>query len=231
MTSIGEMLKKARERRRITYDVVQNAIKIHPKYIKALEEDDYSVFSGTVHSKGFLKLYSEFLGLEVAEVMALWRREYEGVLEEKDKETYVKQKPFQMPKITLTTGSFFIFIIVFLIFIFFGYLFYQYRHYGGDPKLDIIYPADNFVSENDILDITGKTDLDSRIYINGEEVILNPDGTFIASIKLKEGINTVSISSENRLMKKTEIIKTIIYRPIKIYESVESTQSSKSIDL
>jgi len=75
--SIGFILKSAREKKRVTLDDVYKNIKIHQNYIKALESDDYSIFSGKVHSKGFLKIYCEYLDLNIDDILALWRREYE----------------------------------------------------------------------------------------------------------------------------------------------------------
>jgi trehalose/maltose hydrolase-like predicted phosphorylase len=119
-----------------------------------------------------------------------------------------------------------------LVVLFFGYIVYQYKNYTGAPYLEIYYPQNNIVVVSDIIDITGKTQLDSDVYINNQKVVLNNDGSFATSLKLKEGINTLSINAINRLSKKTELIKTIIYRPeqkqreITPLEVTESTPSA-----
>ena len=121
--------------------------------------------------------------------------------------------------------------LIFLVLGFLVYLFVQYRSYTGDPTLDIYYPRDNEVLETDVLDVTGKADLDSEVFINNQQIIVNPDGSFVTSLKLKEGLNTISIRAVNQLDRETEKIKTIIFRPKKevivpvIEESSESTQS------
>lgn len=211
--SIGNILKKARERKRLTMGNVTKNIKIHQKYISALEKDDYSVFSGKVHSKGFLRIYAEYLGLDSKELLALWRREYEPQFTERKEEMFFKKKSVEAPKFVITPGAVFIVFISSCILVFFGYLFYQYKNYTGAPNLDIYYPENNLVLETDILDITGKTDLDSELYINNQRVILGPDGSFVESVKLKEGLNTISIKSVNKLSQQTEYVRTIIYRP------------------
>ncbi|EKD96341.1 MAG: hypothetical protein ACD_24C00086G0001 [uncultured bacterium] len=119
--------------------------------------------------------------------------------------------------------------IIFCI-LFFGYLFYQYKNYTDAPKLDIYYPQNNLLLEQDILDVTGKTDIDSEVFINNQKIILNPDGSFATSIKLKEGINSLKITTINKLLKKTEMIRTVIYRPSKVNmeKPEESTGSTES---
>ena len=84
------------------------------------------------------------------------------------------------------------------------------------------------------MDTTGRTDLDSEIFINNQKVVLAPDGSFVATLKLKEGLNTLSIKAVNKLSKQTEIVRTVIYRPVKQFDenlnkkTDESSQSSPS---
>jgi hypothetical protein len=234
MKSVGKLLRSQREKRKLALDEVYKNIKIHPKYIRALENDDYSVFEGKVHAKGFLKIYSQYLGLDLAEVMALWRREYEAGFESSKEEKLFQIKSLEGPKFVLTPVMILTVAISLLVVLFFGYLFYQYQTYTGNPFLEVYYPENNLMTTSDILDITGKSDLDSDVFINNQKVVLNPNGGFAVSIRLKEGINTLSITSINKLNKKSEEIRTVIYRPDRSAEvgklpdedkTVESTES------
>jgi len=231
--SIGKLLLSQREKKKLTLEDIYKFIKIHPKYLYALENDDYSVFKGKVHAKGFLKIYGEFLDLNLDEVLALWRREYEGGFETIDNEKKTKLKNFESYSFVLTPQLILTVIGIIFCVLFFGYLFYQYKNYTDAPKLDIYYPQNNLLLEGDVLDVTGKTDIDSEVFINNQKIILNPDGSFATSLKLKEGINSLKISAVNKLAKKTEIIRTVIYRPEKIpvekvEESTESTSSAEN---
>ena len=141
MKSIGVILKKAREKKRLTIEDVHKFIKIHPKYLRALEKDDYNVFSSKVHSKGFLKIYSEFLGLNVDEILALWRRDYEKAIESQPKKEFTVVRELYKPKLIITPGLVFIAFVVFSLILFFSYLFYQYNTYTGVPNLEIYNPV------------------------------------------------------------------------------------------
>ena len=135
----------------------------------------------------------------------------------------------------LTPGFVISVVSALAVIIFFGYLFFQYRSYTGNPMLEIFYPEPNKMVESDLVDVTGKTELDSEVFINNQKVILNQTGNFAVSIKLKEGINTLSIVAVNKLGKKTEDIRTVIYRAEKlkeipvVEEGKESTQSTPTI--
>lgn len=211
--TLGEVLKRAREKKRLTLDDVYKKIKVNPVYIKAMEANDYGVFAGKVHSKGFLKIYAEHLDLNIDEVLALWRREHEKDFEETEQKQLRPKKFIEYPVFSITPSLVLAVSIVAMLALFFGYLFFQYRNFTGAPDLVINYPPNNLVTDSDILDITGKTDLDSEVFINNENIILNPDGSFVESVRLREGLNTISIKAVNKLSKQTEFIKTIIYRP------------------
>lgn len=225
MRSLGQLLKNAREKRHLTHEGIYTAIKIHPRFLKALENDDYNEFSSKVHAKGFLKLYAELLGLDVDDVLALWRREYEKDLEGKDAKP-IKRKWLKPSDFTITPVRMFAFAVSALIIVFFGYLFFQYRNSTGAPNLEVYSPVDNIVATSDILDVIGKTDLDSEVFLNGQRILLSPNGSFATSIKLKEGLNTIDISSTNKLSKKSEIVRTVIYRPVDTTRGVSETPES-----
>lgn len=65
--SIGVRLRKAREAKKISLDQAYAKTKIHASILQALEEDRFQEFSA-VYIKGFLKIYAQFLGLDVAEI-------------------------------------------------------------------------------------------------------------------------------------------------------------------
>lgn len=214
MKSIGNILKAARQKRNLTIDAVSKQVKIHYDYIRAMEMDDFSLFQGKVHSKGFLKIYANFLELDENEILALWRREYEpGFKDNTIGKFDHKLKGLEAAKFIVTPGLLISAFIGILLVGFFIFLYFQYRQYTDDPSIDIYYPQDNQVVVDDVIDITGKVDLDSEVFINTQNIIANPDGTFLTSVKLREGINTFSIRAVNRLEKETEIILNIIYRP------------------
>jgi len=212
MKSIGQILKAARLKKNYTIEDVNKFIKVHPKYIKAMEINDYSVFDGKVHSKGFLKIYAQFLELDLDELLALWRREYATTFDDVKQKKLSKIRSLEPEKFILTPSTLIITFVGTLLLGFFMYLFFQYRQYTDAPTLDIYYPEDNIVVDNDILDITGKVELDSEVFINNQKIIANTDGSFLTSIKLREGINTISIKSVNKLNKETEEIRNIIFR-------------------
>jgi cytoskeleton protein RodZ len=73
MPTIGEELKAAREAKGLSLTEIAEKTRISHTFLKALEEDDYSVIPGEIFVIGFLRTYSKELGLSVKDVMARYR--------------------------------------------------------------------------------------------------------------------------------------------------------------
>jgi helix-turn-helix protein len=61
---IGNSLREARERQGLGYSEIELATKIRAKYIRALEEEDFTSIPGDAYIRGFLRSYAEYLGLD-----------------------------------------------------------------------------------------------------------------------------------------------------------------------
>jgi len=68
--SIGSKLKTARESRRLTLDQAAESTRIRAVYLQGLENDDYSVMISAAQGRGFLRIYTDFLGLNLDELTA-----------------------------------------------------------------------------------------------------------------------------------------------------------------
>jgi cytoskeletal protein RodZ len=61
---IGNSLRMARERQGLGYPEIELATKIRSKYIRALEEEDFTAIPGDAYIRGFLRTYADYLGLD-----------------------------------------------------------------------------------------------------------------------------------------------------------------------
>ena len=64
MFQIGDSLREARTRQGFTPTDVHKAIRIRERYLTALEEERWDMLPGEAYTKGFLRTYSEHLGLK-----------------------------------------------------------------------------------------------------------------------------------------------------------------------
>ena len=67
--TIGQRLKQAREEKRLTLEKAAEATRVRLPYLQALENDDYSVMISAAQGRGFLRLYTDYLGLNLDAVV------------------------------------------------------------------------------------------------------------------------------------------------------------------
>ena len=77
MQPIGERLREARMRQGRDITEVEAATKIRAKYLRALENDEFSMLPGTTYVKSFLRTYAEYLGLDAHLLVEEFRAQHE----------------------------------------------------------------------------------------------------------------------------------------------------------
>src|SRR6476660_269350 len=75
LPSLPEGLYTARERQGVELYRAESDTKIRARYLAALERGDYKELPGAVYTKGFLRNYALYLGLDPDEVLLQWRHE------------------------------------------------------------------------------------------------------------------------------------------------------------
>jgi len=70
---IGNLLKTEREKRKLKLEDVAKSLKIRASYLIAMEEGRIKELPGAIYSLGYLRIYSEFLFLESAEIVKSFR--------------------------------------------------------------------------------------------------------------------------------------------------------------
>lgn len=75
MASIGQQLKNARNERGLTIEEVAFQTRIPAGRVRDLEGDDLSKFANLTYARGFLKLYGEFLELDLSDYLSQFRTE------------------------------------------------------------------------------------------------------------------------------------------------------------
>jgi len=64
MPSFGEELRRERELRRITLREVAESTKVNLRYLQALESNDFEHLPGGVFNRGFVRAYSQYIGID-----------------------------------------------------------------------------------------------------------------------------------------------------------------------
>jgi cytoskeleton protein RodZ len=70
MTSIGDTLRRERQRRNLDLPEIAGKLKISSRFLEAMEHDDFAKLPGGVFTKSFVRQYADFLGLDADEMAA-----------------------------------------------------------------------------------------------------------------------------------------------------------------
>ncbi len=65
--TIGQKLRGSRQEKRLSLEQVSAATRVRLHYLEALERDDLSAIPSAAQARGFLRIYADFLGLNVDE--------------------------------------------------------------------------------------------------------------------------------------------------------------------
>ena len=207
MKSVGFILRDTRQKKGILLEDVEKATKIRRKFLEAIENDDYTLIPSLAYAKGFVKNYSEFLGLDSAVILAFFRRQSRDV----SKTSLLPKKSFEANHslFQLTPGRFLMLLLGVCTILFLSYFIVQYRRLQQPPGLRIEKPEKEKVVEDRKVDVLGSTDLDATVTVNGVSVLVRSDGKFFDQVTLTPGVNTITITATSRFGKSTTIIRKV----------------------
>lgn len=72
--AVGEMLRQARADLGLSIDAVAQKLRLAPKQILAIENEDYEHLPGPTYIRGYLRSYAQMLGLSPESVIGLYNR-------------------------------------------------------------------------------------------------------------------------------------------------------------
>lgn len=124
MIPIGQDLKRERELRGISLEEIADATKINIRFLRALEEDQFDVLPGKFFTRGIIREYAKYLGLEEESVL----NKYHDALiildqsEKQDKQALPPPSPMNIQNVVRLTafGAAIIAVLIALFFIFKG---------------------------------------------------------------------------------------------------------------
>ncbi|MBI1941648.1 MAG: helix-turn-helix domain-containing protein, partial [Acidobacteria bacterium] len=70
MATFGENLRREREMRGVTLQEISAATKISSRFLEALEGEEFSKLPGGIFTRGFIRAYAKYLGLDEEHVLA-----------------------------------------------------------------------------------------------------------------------------------------------------------------
>ncbi len=76
-SGVGTILREARNRRKVELSEVEAATRIRFRYLRAIEDEEWDVLPGGVYTRGFIRTYASFLGLDGDRLVSDYRESVE----------------------------------------------------------------------------------------------------------------------------------------------------------
>lgn len=207
--SVAEILKAERTKRGLRLDKVAEALGINEKYLLALEAGRFDELPAGIYGKNFLREYALYLGLETTSLMEMFEASLTAQKAGIKKQLFSKQviKPREMLAMPRIFKNLVLVIIVIICFI---YLSYRLEKIIAPPLLELSNPAANLITKERTLEIIGRTEPETQIIINGEKILSDAAGNFLATINLKTGINMITITAQKKYGRETKLIRQVL---------------------
>ena len=203
--SLPERLTAARERKGVDLYRAERDTKIRARYLAALETGDYAELPGAVYTKGFLRNYALYLGLDPEDVIRQWRRE-RGDTSVPAEPALSVPKPLAAPRQGLTFSPVVIVaaLLTVLIAVFAVYIGVQLVRFAKPPTLALTNPPQAVVEvDGDTTSYTlkGTSIPGATVSIKDAgrdqpyRVTADNDGKWTVDVDLRRGRNQFDISA------------------------------------
>jgi cytoskeletal protein RodZ len=197
---LGEVLRAAREAKGVDLDRVERDTKIRVRYLSALERGEYRELPGAVYTKGFLRNYGAYLGLDPEYLIDLFRIESAGAAVERPT-LPTPPRPIAARRsraFVVTPGAVVAAVLTLGVAAFVGYLAYQFVNFARTPELRILAPAGDLAAyQSTTYVVRGITEPNSRVTISNlpenPTVTADAAGAFEVEIGLLPGGNQFTV--------------------------------------
>ena len=177
--------------------------KIRARYLDSLERGDWKALPGAVYTKGFLRNYALYLGLDPEDVLRQWRRERGDI---RESEPIAVPRPIIAPRqgLTFSPGIVWAVLLTLGVIAFGAYMAVQLLRFAKPPTLDITNPPGALLDVDEgtssfVLRGTSIVGATISIATPGKEqpyrVNAGPDGTWSAQVDLRRGRNQFTVTA------------------------------------
>ena len=222
---LGEVLRGAREAKGVDLPRVERDTKIRARYLAALENGTYRELPGAVYTKGFLRNYGLYLGLDPEYLIDLYRLESSTTQADRRREP-ASPRPITARRsraFVLTPGAVAAAILTIAVVAFVYYLGRELITFARTPELRVNDPAGAVAAYHELeYTVRGVAPPNSRITVKGltENPTVTADdvGNFSIDVKLVPGSNVITLTASDPLTKRdsdpeTRTIQVVTTQP------------------
>jgi cytoskeletal protein RodZ len=206
--TLAEKIKQTRLDMGLELANISKKINIPLKYLELLEAGEYQSLPGDIYARAWLKKYAKVLALDTDGLLVDFQIEKNinkkieeiGKTEKKRFNlTWLRPYLLRWLMIVLVAGALL------------SYLVWEIFNIVQAPKLVLLEPSNNHKTIDASIDISGQTEPEVQLNINGEQVLLDNQGYFKKNINLARGLNNLEISAKKK-HSRTRYLQVVILR-------------------
>jgi cytoskeletal protein RodZ len=215
---LGEVLRTAREAKGVDLTKVERDTKIRERYLSALERGEYRELPGAVYTKGFLRNYGAYLGLDPEYLIDLYRLEtVTGATERPGAPT--PPRPISVRRsrsLVVSPGAVVGTILTVGVAALIVWLGYEFFNFARTPELRVLAPAGDVAAHvGDTITIRGVTSPNATITVEGlrenPTVTADARGNFEVTVNLVPGSNVIELTAMDPVTNRpsAEVVRTV----------------------
>lgn len=205
-TEVAAVINDALKKKGWNLKKVSELTGIALKHLESLAAGNPDNFPPAPYLRSYLLHLGEVLNFNG---QVLWERLRQDELTiEAGKKDLLPQNRFVRPSLTkfVIAGIILVILITYLVF--------RLPSILGQPKLYVFSPAENVTStDSSPYLLQGKLGGGDQVFINGEQISLDPSRFWSKNIVLENGLNTIELVGKKFLGRETKIIRQLIYNP------------------
>jgi hypothetical protein len=195
--TLGEEIRELRRATGFTLSEMEARTKVRRCFLEAFEAGRFCDLPDTLYARNYLKTYLKTLGLDdINYYLKRWEEE-RGTCDFVDASRLPRQR---VRAIAFLVASRFVKIagVAAVIIAVSSYIGSEVRSVMAAPELTVYGPLDGVATQDASVVVSGATEPGTDVTVNGQEVLLNSDGTFEMEVALERGINVITVEGAKR---------------------------------
>ncbi len=210
--TLGEYLAAVRSDLGLSPVDVQERSGVPAALVKSLESGSYQKLPADVYVLGSLSQLAQAYGVEANPLKEQYRRE-RAVHEQFERRKFSQSNYERAVKTALTPKSILLLGIGLLVLATLGYLVYQVSSLSRTPPLSVTEPQDRQVIAGSVATVAGTTDPTANVTVNGQPVLVEPNGTFRVQVSIGAGPKELTVEAKSRFGKSAVRSLTVVGQP------------------
>lgn len=210
--SFGEALHELRQLRGFTMEDLGRRTGIHPRILETLEAERLEDLADPVYASRHVSVLSDVLEGRSRYLVEAYR----ALLERQGKagtHTIFPRPKIRMRDLFVSSraigfAGFILFVLLVI-----GYVVWQATVVSSVPRLSVVSPVEGATVDLPRIGISGTTDPEALVTVNGETAFVDGDGVFQTRVDLPRGLSTIHVEARRRYGSTVTIERHVTYTP------------------